>query len=357
MGLFVRIFARFAIIAGLAVVAGHLPPPEDALGQGRIAAEIATYQGSDHSEQLQKGAVREGTLTVYSAVPIDTVGAIATAFQRKTGIKVNLWRAPSEEVRDRVLVEARANRSFVDVVFCNLPALQALRSENLLQDVVSPATADLIPQAAPEHRQWAAAFVLLIAAAYNTHELRKDDLPATYRDLLQMKSRGAIGVEAADYDWFAAVCDDLGEFECSRLFREIGRRHGYSVRKGHGLLTNLVATGEMPLALTTYSTAVDMAKRKGSTVDWFSMKPTIGQPAAVTLTRRAPHPNAGALFYDFVINEGQAILHDQQFIVTSRKLTPAIDRDSIKVLNPETVVANGARWQQLFDSVFLVRGR
>ena len=61
-----------------------------------------------------------------------------------------------------------------------------------------------------------------------------------------------------------------------RTFREIAKTNGFSVRKGHSLLAGLVASGEIPFALTTYSHGAEKMKQKGAPVDWYAIEPAIG---------------------------------------------------------------------------------
>ena len=70
---------------------------------------------------------------------------------------------------------------------------------------------------------------------------------------------------------------ELGEAQGLRLFRDIVATNGVSVRKGHTLLNNLVAAGEVPLALTIYISAAEQAKRKGAPLDWFVIPPAIAR--------------------------------------------------------------------------------
>src|SRR5437763_5791162 len=79
-----------------------------ALAQGSRVAAIATYQGPDREQRLIEGARREGMVTFYSNAPTDDNTALVGAFEKKYGIKVSLYRASSEEIRQRVLNEARA---------------------------------------------------------------------------------------------------------------------------------------------------------------------------------------------------------------------------------------------------------
>ena len=71
-------------------------PVHQALGQSSDVARIATYRGDDRERRLVEGATKEGVLTIYSAVAVDDNAAIVDAFQKRYGIKVNVWRSSSE---------------------------------------------------------------------------------------------------------------------------------------------------------------------------------------------------------------------------------------------------------------------
>src|SRR4029077_6596734 len=120
---------RLAALLWMAVLTRPASAQSDRLG------DIATYAGPDRGQRLIEGVRREGALTLYSNAPTDDNAALVGAFTKKYGIKVNLWRASSEEIRQRVLAEAKARRFDVDFILNNSPALEALRSEKILRPV------------------------------------------------------------------------------------------------------------------------------------------------------------------------------------------------------------------------------
>src|SRR6266542_269642 len=61
------------------------------------------------------------------------------------------------------------------------------------------------------------------------------------------------------------------------MFRDIAATAGWSVRSGHTLLANLVASGEVPLALTLYSNRIAQLKSAGAPVEWFVIVSVIGR--------------------------------------------------------------------------------
>src|SRR5262245_39177357 len=190
----------------LAVATLLLAPPAFAQGTppNRVA-EIATYQGADREQRLLEGAKKEKELTFYSSIPPDDISALAAAFDKKYGVKVRVWRADSESILQRIVSEVRARRYEVDIMAASSSTLEPLYRENLLQEVKSPALAEIIPEAVPTHKQWTAIYLNTIVQAYNTNLVQKDSLPKTYQDLLRPEWKGRLGIEAEDYDWFAQV--------------------------------------------------------------------------------------------------------------------------------------------------------
>src|SRR5260221_11888390 len=83
-----------------------------------------------------------------------------------------------------------------------------------------------------------------------------------------------------------------------------------SLRSGHTLMAELVAAGEIDLALDAHVQGVARLKEKGAPIDWKPLQPSFGQPSSVGTAARAPHPTAALLFADFVLSrEGQEIIN------------------------------------------------
>jgi iron(III) transport system substrate-binding protein len=335
----------------LALGAAHTCAP--AMAQAPRLPDIAAYQGPDREQKLIEGAKREKELTFYSSMPTEDIAALIAAFDKKYGVKVKIWRADSESVLQRILTEARGRRFEVDVTVSAASAIEPLYRENLLQEVKSPALADLVPEAVAPHRQWAAVYISTIVQAYNTNLIKRESLPRTYQDLVRPEWRGKLGIEAEDFDWFAQVVIDLGETRGLALFREIVSRNGISVRKGHTLLNNLVAAGEVPLALTVYGYSAEQTKRKGAPLDWFAIPPQIARATAAGVARNAPHANAAVLFYDFLLSDAQAILASRQFIPASGKIETPLNKGPLKLIDSTMMLDQAKKWQDLFQQTII----
>ncbi len=324
---------------------------------GGDASGIARYEGADRAQRILQGAKKERQLTVYTSAPADDYAAFSAAFQKKYGIKVNVWRASSEKVQQRGVTEARAGRFDVDVFDTNGPEMESLHREKILQEVKSPHLSELIPQAIMPHREWVGTRLNIFALAYNTRLVKKEELPKKWEDLADPRWKGRLGIEAADEDWFAGVVGTLGEERGLRLFREIASKNGLSVRKGHTLLTNLVAAGEVPLALTVYNYKAEQLKGKGAPIDWFVIPPAIARPNGIGMARRAPHPHAAVLFYDFMISDAQFLLLERDFVPTSKKIKTRLNQFPIKFVDSSDMLDRYEKWTRLYEEIINRQGR
>jgi iron(III) transport system substrate-binding protein len=245
----------------------------------------------------------------------------------------------------------------VDLVHFGAPEMEALSREKILQAVNSPVHKDLQPGSVPAHREWAATLLSVWVQAYNTNLIRKSDLPRTYADLLDPKWKGKLGIEAKNQDWFASVVDVMGGGEKGlKFFRDLVARNGISPRTGHTLLTNMVIAGEVPLALTLYNYMPEQAKKRGAPIGWFALEPAVARSNAIGVARRAPHPNAALLFYEYMLGEGQQYLVKMDYVPSNTKAPSALKNVKILQTDPIRSLDETDKWTKLFEDVVLKGG-
>jgi iron(III) transport system substrate-binding protein len=351
---------RVFVLAGLLALWPALLtlwPGAPALAQVSTTADIAAYAGPDRAEKLIAGAKKEGTVSVYTSANVEDMAVLTAAFEKAYGVKVRVWRGSSENVVQRGVTEARGGRYDSDVFETGGSAMESLHREKLLQKVKPPAAADLNPAALTTHGEWTGTRYNVFVAAYNTKLVKKDELPKSYDDLLDPKWKGKLGIEADDSDWFGAVIDQLGEARGLKLFRDIVAANGISVRKGHTLLANLIISGEVPLALTTYAYRVLQLKDSGAPVDWFTIPPTIARFEGAGVARRAPHPNAAILFFDFMLTDAQELLRNREYFPASRKVRPLLDGISVSFIDAAKDLDENPKWSKYYRDIVINRAR
>jgi len=316
-------------------------------------ADLAMYDGPDRLQKLIDGARQEGELTIYTSAQTNDLGPVVEAFEKKYGIRASVWRAGSEAVLNRTLQEARANRFTVDVVETNGPELESLAREQILEKVASPHHADLIAPAIRPHGEWVGTRLNVFVQAYNTKLVKKEELPKAWEELLDPKWKGKLGIEQEDSDWLAGIFGEIGEEKAEKLFRGIVAANGVSVRKGHTLLTQLVVSGEVPMALTVYNYKAEQLRRDGAPIEWFTIGNAIARPNGVGVARRAPHPHAAVLFYDFELSEeGQKIIAAREFVPTSRKVDTPLNKVPMTFVDARVSIDEYDKWRDLYTELF-----
>jgi len=343
----IRNFAIAALLAAL---------PLSAVAQvkaGATAPDVATYTAPDRMQKLIEGAKKEGELNLYTSAQTDDMGPLIAAFEKKYGIKVNVWRSSSEKVLQRAIQEARGNKNTMDVAETNGPELESMHREKLLCAVKSPHHADLIAPAIRPHGEWVGTRLNVFVQAYNTKAIKKEELPKTWEDLANPKWKGKLGIEQEDADWLAGQFAELGEARAAKVFKDIVAANGISVRKGHTLLTQLVQSGEIPLALTVYNYKAEQLKQKGAPIDWFHIGPAIARPNGIGVAAKAPHPHAAVLFYDFELSEeGQKILAGRDFVPTNKKVDTPLNKIPMKFVDARVALDEYQKWEKLYDELF-----
>jgi len=83
-------------------------------------------------------------------------------------------------------------------------------------------------------------------------------------------------------------------------------------------LTQLIAAGEHPAAVSLNGPRVELTKRRGAPIDWAALDPTVADIVTLGIAAHAPHPNAAKLYLNFVLSrEVQEGLLEDQFVKPS----------------------------------------
>jgi iron(III) transport system substrate-binding protein len=321
----------------------------------RLAAALALLAAATAAAQplpVEK-AKKEGSVTLYTSMQLVDSRPLTEAFEKKYGIKVALWRASGEKVAQRVVTESRGGRFDVDVIETDGAQMEILYREKQLAAFTSPAINDIPPELIPPHRMYVPTRLTLYVLAYNTQRIAPGEAPGSYEDLLNPKWAGRFAIEAEDVAWMAAVAKAMGEESGIAYFRRLAAMKP-GVRAGHTLMAELVAAGEIDMALDAHVQGVARLKDKGAPIDWKPLQPAFGQPSSVGIAQRAPHPNAALLLADFFLSrEGQEIIKARNRVPSNRAVSSPLNQFSYRLIDPALMLDQWEKWSRLFSALFL----
>ncbi len=314
---------------------------------------LYTYQGADRDARLTAEAKKQREVVMYTSLNLKDSVPLTEAFEKKTGLKVQLWRASSEKVLQRAVTEARAGRHSCDILETNGPEMEAMYREKLMEEFYSPHFKDLPAAAFPRHRHYVADRFNFFTIGYNTNLVKPEEVPASYEDLVHPRWAGRVGLEGSDVDWFGAVVKSMGEEKGLAFFRKLAEAKP-QIRTGHTLMAELVASGEIPLAATLYNHNVERLIVKGAPVKWKAIHPTFGRPNAIGVARRAPHPHAAMIFVDFMLSkEGQTILKERNRVPASLSVDTHLNKFPFQMIDPVITLDENDKWEKIWTELFL----
>jgi iron(III) transport system substrate-binding protein len=319
----------------------------------KFYAEMAGLKGKERRDKLVEQAKQEKTLNLYTSMTSDIADAVTKAFQDQFGIEVQLYRAGSETVLQRVLQEQSAKFAGNDVVETNANELFALNNEKMLAEYKGERR-DLVPKAG-QFAGWTATRFNLFAPSWNTTLVPKGQEPKRWEDLADPKWDGKLSMELGDYDWYLTLygywkTKGKSDAEIDKLFADMA--NGAKIVKGHTVQGELLSAGQFSIIASNYSYIVDKAKAKGAPVDFLPFaQPVIARPNGVGLMKSAPHPAAAMLFTDWLLDEGQKLL-------VKEGLTPAVVEgdDPLKgveivPIDVQAMLDRNDEWQKKYDKV------
>ena len=318
-------------------------------------AALYSYKGADRNARLLERGKAEGSVSLYTSMAPTEITPLAEAFEKKTGIKVNVWRALSDGVVQRALSEARGKRNTMDVVETNGPEVEALAREHVLAPFYSPFLTDLPAGSLPKHGMWAPDRLTFFVVAYNTNKVKLADLPKTYEGFLDPKWKGRIALEATDTEWMAGVVKTWGEVRGMDFMKKLGAMKP-DMRKGHVLLAQLIASGEVEVGLSAYHANALSFKARGAPVGWAAVEPVIARPQGIAVAAYAPHPHAALLFADFMLSpEAQEMLAKMGRSPSSRAVKSENSPVNFVMSDAGVILDEADKWQQLWDKLFMAK--
>jgi iron(III) transport system substrate-binding protein len=146
------------------------------------------------------GAGSAGSLTVYSGQHVQTTQALVAAFERESGISVNLRSDDEDVLADQIVTEGQ--RSPADVFYTeNSPPLQYLDSKGILAPVDAATLRNTPSRFNSPNGKWVGASARVSVLVYNTRLLAPRDLPSSAMDLADPKWSGKIALAGGETDF------------------------------------------------------------------------------------------------------------------------------------------------------------
>ena len=328
-------------------------------------AAFATNAAFAADAALIEAAKKEGEVVWYSTLIVDQlVRPVASAFEKKYGIKVLYARANATENAVKVINETRAGKVQVDV-FDGSTTVVPIKREGYALKWLPDAAKNYPAEYKDPEGYWIATNLYVITPGYNTTLVPKGTEPRTYQDLLDAKWRGKLvwsSVPAASGapGLIGVVLAEMGEDKGMAYLRELSKQKIANVATAARQVLDQVIGGEYSIALQIFNHHTVISAAKGAPIDWIAMEPVTGALNVAGIHKNAPHPNAAKLLVDFQTSrEGQEIFRKVHYLpadpavpALEPELKPEDGHFRARFFSPEQTEDDMPKWLKIFNDLF-----
>lgn len=328
---------------------------EGTAGLEAVYAEVEGLTGEERRERLLELAGEEDSgLSLYTSTNLDESGPLSEDFTDATDVDVEIYRANSESVLQRLVQEDDANFAGADVVATNGPEMTILDGEGLLLPLTTPATEDIVEFGVFDN--WSSQYLNVFVSAWNTDAIADGEQPATWEEVLT-GDNGRLAMELGDFDWFATLViyfieeQGMDEEETVEMFREAAR-NGVIV-DGHTVMAELLAAGEFDLTSSSYQHRIDQLAADGAPVAWQGgPTPIIVRPNGIGIHKDTDAPASALLYVEYMLQEGQERLLEFDRTPASTAAGGGLPEDVEALLvDVEALIEEQDKWESLYEEV------
>jgi iron(III) transport system substrate-binding protein len=347
---------RLSAILTLAVLhlTGSAYGQADAEG---IFAGVNALPSKQRTEVLIAEARKEGFIEWYGSLLVPEATQIVEKFrQRYPFLEVKYSRSSGTQVINRFLTESKAGSYRADLVGARTNFHPTLMKAGLVAKNLAPFRQELREGFTDKAGYLLGQHTFGLVIGYNTRNIPSDKVPQSYQDLLNPEWKGQMGLDIESYDWLAGILDTMGEDKGMDFVKKLAAQNVH-VQRGHSLLMQLVAAGELKFEIDAYHYQINEFRKKGAPLDLIIPDPmVIKEPSGIWISKRAPHPHAAALFVDFLFSrEGQQVLAGLSVLVARKDIAWDFGGKQIKGINVLSAEKWGPRYNDLarqFDEIF-----
>jgi iron(III) transport system substrate-binding protein len=275
---------------------------------------------------LTAQANKEGRVAWYTTVSIPESKQFIDMFEKQYPfIKVDLLRSGSGALVNRVMSEYAAKNYSADVLqgMSTRGGFTLLKQKEILGRYDSPEYKFLPAEQKDKAGYWGSAFQNTFVLAYNKRNVKPDDVPRTYDDLLKPVWNGRqIINDTENFEWFDGLLKYWGRDKGLAYFRRLAQQEQIFQRGARGRI-QLVAAGEAPLTIG-YGPHAQSFVNQGAPIEWVPLEPVVVIINTVSITSRPAHPAAAKLFVDFLFSKAaQRKLREMSRIPSRSDVEPA----------------------------------
>lgn len=256
-------------------------------------------------------AFAEGSVTVYTAAPQNFVDALVPMYEEASGNKVEIIKAGSGELLNRLTAEA--SKPVADVIWSVDGTVVDFNPD--LFEAYKSVHADAVVPSMAKSSLWTPFTAVVMVFVVNADKLDDLAVPASWTDLAKPEYDDLISSARADksgsaFIQFATVLQAFGTEEAGwDVYKKM--LGNFVLSDSSGAVPRFVNDGELPIGITLEDAALRYKEGGGPVQIVYPSEGTALAPDAMALINGAPNPDNAKGFIDFILSQ------DAQKVVAS----------------------------------------
>lgn len=254
-------------------------------------------------------AMADGSVTVYTAVPQNFIDALVPLFEEQTGTSVDIIKAGSGELLNRLTAEAGSPQA--DVLWSVDGTVIDFNPD--LFEAYEAAGADMLADGMKQSEMWTPFTAVVMAFLVNESALDGLPVPESWEALADPMYDDMISSARADGSGSAYIqlATVLQAFDSEERGWEVyeGMLGNFVLSDSSGAVPRFANDGELAIAVTLEDAALRYVEGGGPVEIVYPSEGTAIAPDAMALVKGAPNGDNARAFIDFMLSaEAQEIV-------------------------------------------------
>lgn len=277
------------------------------IGCGKSGVEVTSTKSAKEAQKLS------GKLVVYSAGPDELSENIQKGFEKRTGVKIELFKSTNGKILSRI--EAEKDKPVADVlVLASLSSAQGLMKKGMTLPYKEAKNSDkLFPQWAEKEGNYFNYSLSALGIAYNTKLVKIP--PKSWGDLTKEEWKDKVNIpdpslSGSAAEFAAGYISANGDTGWD-LFKKY-KNNGVSMAGANQEALDPVVTGAKSIVAAGVDYMTYQAKAKGEAVDLvYPSEGTIISSRPALILKSSPNVENAKAFIDYLLSdEAQKLVSD-----------------------------------------------